>query len=108
MEKPGWLAIESLHTFTSWNRVVPHHIPIFQDAGDGLRSVSFEEALFTQEGHRASQLQTVSEPLPVYRNARIRTLVVAECWTEKLNLHFYSSCHHIDLIIVLHSKIQYN
>ena len=66
------------HTFTSQHGTVPDHAALLQDAGDGLRALSPEEAFVTEEGDGASQLEAVTKPFAIYRNARIWALVVSE------------------------------
>lgn len=69
---------EGLVTFTAGHGVVPHDVAVLQDAGDGLRAVGLDEALFAGEGHGAAQLQAVPEALPVHWHTGVGALVVAE------------------------------
>jgi len=65
-------------TFAAGHGVVPHHVAVLQDAGDGLGAVGLDEALLAQEGDGAAQLQALPEALAVDGHAGVRTLVVAE------------------------------
>lgn len=65
-------------TFTPQHGAVPDHAALLQDAGDGLRALSPEEAFITEEGDGASQLEAVTEPFAIHWNAGIWALVVSE------------------------------
>lgn len=76
VEGGGWRA-EGL-AFAARDGVVPHHVPVLQDAGDGEGAVRLHKALLAEKGHGAAQLQALSETLPVDGDPRVRALVVPE------------------------------
>lgn len=47
------LSTEAL-TFTARHSIVPHHVAIFEDAGDGLGAMGLHKTLLTQERDRTT------------------------------------------------------
>lgn len=77
------------HTFTTRNSIVPHHVAILENAGDGLRAMGLDKAFFTEEWDGAAQLKALTKALPINRNTWVWALVVAECYrkcTKKMNV----------------------
>ena len=71
------------HTFAAGDGGAPDHVPILQDAGDGLRALGFDKAIITVERDRAPQQEPVTKTPPIYGDARIVALVLTKCWKEK-------------------------
>lgn len=86
--------LERGQTFTTWHSIVPHNIPIFENAGDSLRSVGLHEPLLTQERDGAAKLQTLTKALSVYWNTRVGTFVVPKrCRGEKKTMKYIRELH---------------
>lgn len=77
--------ITPLLTFAAWDRIIPHHVAVLEDAGDGLRAMGLNKSFFTQEGDGTAQLKVLAEALPIHRHTWVRTLVVTECYGKKKN-----------------------
>lgn len=75
--------ITPLLTFAAWDRIIPHHVAVLEDAGDGLRAVGLNKSLLAQEGDGTAQLKVLAEALPIHRYTWVRTLIVTECYGEK-------------------------
>lgn len=67
------------HTFAAGDGGAPDHVPILQDAGDGLRALGFDKAIITVQRDRAPQQEPVTKTPPIYGDARIVALVLTKC-----------------------------
>lgn len=65
-------------TFAARNSVVPHHVAILEDAGDGLGAVGLHKAFLAQEWDGAAELQALTKALPINRNAGVWALIVTK------------------------------
>ena len=74
-------------TFTAGDGGAPDHIPILQDAGDGLWPLGFDKAIITMKRDRTAKQEPVTKTPSIYGNARIMALVLTKCWKgkEKIN-----------------------
>lgn len=69
-------------TFTAGHSVVPDHIAILENAGNGLRAMSLHKALLTDERDGAAQLKALTKTLSIHWHSRVRTLIVTKSCGE--------------------------
>lgn len=75
--------ILSIFTFTFWDRPTPHDFSSFELTGDGLGSLGFDETILADHRDGAAKLKTVSEAASVDGNARVRALIMTECYGKR-------------------------
>lgn len=83
LSEEGKRQMGGAHTFAAGDGGAPDHVPILQDAGDGLRAMRFDKSIITVERDWAPQQEPVTKTPPIYGDARIVALVLTKCWKEK-------------------------